>query len=623
MTKRMEDPAFAQAFRLSNALRESAPYLAGPNQWNQALNDGQIGVGVKYSAGVPMTALYEDFAKAPQQVRDRASLSAEQRQILDNVVQQQGKASLADQMRSFVIGDGGDFKDFKERLAALTPAEKENLKNEYNAKYHESLDNQYLGKVDKSHLIEYTKLLSTSTGDGVQDFVERRLAADKSGTAADASSLTLDRAVQLNQSLLTEYSNMRKTLPEDKQRVLDQLFSEAKLQQVQSEQAKAELIYNATMAAVMLASIPATAGLSTAALAALIPAATAAGAAYRVELLRAVEGGNFDDSTRNLINQSLIGGADALLTVAPGALLGKTAKGAAELAPSTRAEIEAFVTELKAAGSTGREVVVSGVGRQVATGTGRELVAGTGSHLIEDGGRALLPGTGRALVPSTGRALVVATEREVVTVGSREVATVGSREVATIEGREVGTTFGRAGRTGGRTGPTIIDGEYTVISETAPGAIRPSLLRPALGTLAPETAVRIAAAASHTERAITATTKPTDAPVIPPVVVPPVAKVYQPSEAMLKAATVRRGEGPWQSAERILKADGKHHSIEEVRALTKAIQQVYASNPNNPNMNSLKVHHNFVGDTAQSYNALIGAVKDERVKALLIQFAAK
>lgn len=40
-------------------------------------------------------------------------------------------------------------------------------------------------------------------------------------------------------------------------------------------------------------------------------------------------------------------------------------------------------------------------------------------------------------------------------------------------------------------------------------------------------------------------------------------------------------------------------------------------------MNSLKVNHNFVGDTAKSYNALIGAVKDERVKALLIQFAAK
>jgi hypothetical protein len=658
MSKRMEDPKFAEAFRLSNVLRESVPYLNGPNQWNQALNDGQIGVGVKYSAGVPMTALYEDFAKAPQQVRDHASLSTEQRQILDNVVTQQGKASLADQMRSFVIGDGGDFKDFNERLAALTPAEKENLKNEYNAKYHSSLDNDYLSKVDKSHSIEYTKLLSASTGDGVQDFVDRRLTADKSGTAADASSLTLDRAVQMNQSLLTEYSNMRKTLPEDKQRVLDQLFSEAKLQQVQSEQAKAELIYNATMAAAMLASIPATAGLSAAALTALIPAATVAGAAYRVELLKSVEGGNFDDSTRNMVRQSLLGGADALLAVAPGALFGKGLKGATELAPSTRTEIEAFVTQLRATGSTGRELVVAGAGREVVAGTGRELVAGTGRELIAGTGRELVAGTGRELVAGTGRELVAGTGREVVAGTGRELVAgtgrelvagtgrelvagtgrelvagtgreliagtgrelvVGSREIATVEGRELGTVLGRAGRTGGRTGPTIIDGEFTVISETTPGALRPGLLRPALG---PETAVRIAAATAHGDAALTAT-KPTDAPVVPPKVVPPVAKEYQPSEAMIKAATVRRGEGPWQSAERILKADGKHHSIDEVRALTKAIQQVYAANPNNPHMSSLKVQHNFVKDTAQSYNALINAVKDERVKALLIQFAAK
>ncbi|MFN8553300.1 MAG: hypothetical protein U0103_17635 [Candidatus Obscuribacterales bacterium] len=643
MSKRMEDPAFAAAFRVSNALRESAPYLANQNSWNQALQDGQIGAGVKYSLGVPMSSLYEDFARAPQQVRDRVSLSGDQRQILDSVIKQDGKATLADQLRSFAIGDGGDFRDFRDRLAALTPAQRESLKNEYSAKYNSSLDNDFLGKVDKAHSIEYGKLLSTTSGDGVQDFVDRRLSADKSGTAADASALTLDRTVQSNQSLLTEYSRMRQNLPEDRQRVLDQLFSEAKFQQVQSEHAKAELIYNATMAAAMLASIPATAGLSTAALAALVPAATAAGAAYRVELMKAVEGGNFDDSTRNMVRQSLLGAADGLLIAAPAALFGKGVKGAAELAPSTRTEIEVFVTQLRATGTTGREVVVAGTGREAVyggvlrevqpalTGGSRELLpaATKGREIVPAAaattGRELIPAAtataGRELVPAAtataGRELVVAgtstTGRELVAAGTREV--VPAAEGA---GREVGAALGRAEA---RRGPTIIDGEYTVISETT--AARASRLRPALGDLglAPETAVRIAAAAQHTDAALAAR-KPADAPVVEPVV-PPAVKEYKPSEAMIKAATVRRGEGPWQSAERILKADGKQHSLEEVRALTKAIQQVYALNPNNPSMSSLKVQHNFVADTAKSYTALINAVKDDRVKALLIKFAAQ
>ncbi len=45
-----------------------------------------------------------------------------------------------------------------------------------------------------------------------------------------------------------------------------------------------------------------------------------------------------------------------------------------------------------------------------------------------------------------------------------------------------------------------------------------------------------------------------------------------PTDKLMQLATVRRGEGPFQSAERILRSDGKRHSIDEVMALTRALQ---------------------------------------------------
>ncbi|CAN5576134.1 hypothetical protein BH11CYA1_BH11CYA1_21050 [soil metagenome] len=94
----------------------------------------------------------------------------------------------------------------------------------------------------------------------------------------------------------------------------------------------------------------------------------------------------------------------------------------------------------------------------------------------------------------------------------------------------------------------------------------------------------------------------------------------QPSDNLIKLATVRRGEGPWQSAERILATDGKVHSVAEVRALTRAIQATFKDDNNgNGDMSGLKVKYNFV--TANNYEALVNAVKDENVKKLLLGLA--
>ncbi|MBS1957176.1 MAG: hypothetical protein JST89_23505 [Cyanobacteria bacterium SZAS-4] len=631
MAKRMEDPAFAAAFKLSNALRESAPYMANQITWNMALKDGQIPPGVKLGMGVPMTDLYESFARSPKETRDRTSLSTDQRQILDAVVAQGGKQTLADQLRSFNIGDGGNFQDFRERLAALSPDERQKLKEEYNTKYHSSLDNDFLGKVDAAHMLEYTKLLSSAKSDGVQDFIDRRASADSGGTPADASNLTLDRTVQQNQALLTEYAKMRQALPEDKQRLLDQVFSEAKLQEIQSEKAKAEMIYNGMMAAALVASIPLTAGLSATTLAALSAGGAIAGGVGRVELLKKIEGGNFDDSVSNQLKQYAIGAAEGLLIAGPNLAI----KGVKALSPSAIAELKVFSTELRAS-TTGTDLVVSGSRGAAVAERGAvlaeratPLVAERAAPLVAERSAPLLAERGAtpliAAERTTGRELVVQGGRDVVVKGTgREVAISGSREVAIAERAERGVGAADAARAGARRGPTIIDGEYTVISEGIRTArpIRPIPV-PIIERIAPTIPTVLKGAAAADKAAETVVPPKADDRIVPPAVTPSKPTEYQPSEAMIKAATVRRGEGPWQSAERILKADGKPHSIDEVRALTKAIQQVYGKNPNNPDMGSLKVNHNFVKDTAQSYNALINTVTDARVKALLIQFAAR
>jgi hypothetical protein len=94
----------------------------------------------------------------------------------------------------------------------------------------------------------------------------------------------------------------------------------------------------------------------------------------------------------------------------------------------------------------------------------------------------------------------------------------------------------------------------------------------------------------------------------------------KPSENLINLATVRRGEGPWQSAERILATDGKRHSVAEVRALTRAIQATFKTDNNgNGDMSGLKVKYNFV--TAKNYQALVNAVQDQNVKNLLLGLA--
>lgn len=93
----------------------------------------------------------------------------------------------------------------------------------------------------------------------------------------------------------------------------------------------------------------------------------------------------------------------------------------------------------------------------------------------------------------------------------------------------------------------------------------------------------------------------------------------QPTDKVLGLATVRRGEGPFHSAERLLAAAGGKHDIDEVRALTKALKNIY-NEEGHGDLKDLRVKHGFI--TKENFNKLVNTVDNEAVKEALRKLAA-
>lgn len=156
-------------------------------------------------------------------------------------------------------------------------------------------------------------------------------------------------------------------------------------------------------------------------------------------------------------------------------------------------------------------------------------------------------------------------------------------------GDNVATTAGKFGDDVSRAMPQILD--------TAAD----------LATIAPKVAVALHNAGDIAENTLDFE-PPTETPVVP--------TQPMPTQDLIALATVRRGEGPWQTAERILAAGGGEYGIDEVRALSKAIKVVYAADANNPDIAGLKVNHNFI--TNDNFDDLLAEVSNDSVKAALM-----
>lgn len=88
-----------------------------------------------------------------------------------------------------------------------------------------------------------------------------------------------------------------------------------------------------------------------------------------------------------------------------------------------------------------------------------------------------------------------------------------------------------------------------------------------------------------------------------------------PSADLIKMATVRDGEGPYQSAQRILKAGGGRASHEEIRALSDALKSVYSGD-----LNDLHSRHEFINK--DNFKKVMENVKNPRVREILKKMSA-
>jgi len=104
---------------------------------------------------------------------------------------------------------------------------------------------------------------------------------------------------------------------------------------------------------------------------------------------------------------------------------------------------------------------------------------------------------------------------------------------------------------------------------------------------------------------------PADQPAPAPAEAPKDAQATNPQ--FLENAKVRRGEGPYQVASRLLAADGQPTKQADVKALTEAFKKVYGdqqkADPNLPGLAGLKQNHAFINKDN------LKAVTDELKKA--------
>lgn len=93
-----------------------------------------------------------------------------------------------------------------------------------------------------------------------------------------------------------------------------------------------------------------------------------------------------------------------------------------------------------------------------------------------------------------------------------------------------------------------------------------------------------------------------------------------PNSDLLDLATVRKGEGPFHSAERMLAANGHKASMDEVRSLVKAMKTMYAAEGHG-DLKDLKVKHKFV--TPENFEKLLSTVDNPKAKEALLRFIKK
>jgi hypothetical protein len=322
LTRTIQSEAFAKGATTNQAI------WASEDATRATLATGKIPLDVKLWLDMPRKGLYAEVAQRPE--AERANLlkylNEDEKKLVENARNQNGQTTLADDLRSFVIGDGSKYQSFEDQLKALSPQQKQDLKKEYQSKYG-SLDDQFLARVDRKDKVQFRNYLDPAISvDGRQDYYDNlreRLKSD-SGFSADGSGLSVERASILHAEELQKFQSQFKNLPADKQELLNKQFAESIEQYRESKGKLKEIVVDATITTAAIVAAPFSGGISLTGLSYV----AASGAAFRLAAAKVIEGDDFNSSPENVLKELLTGGTTAATAfIGPEAILGLTNVG--------------------------------------------------------------------------------------------------------------------------------------------------------------------------------------------------------------------------------------------------------------------------------------------------------
>ncbi|CAN5330773.1 hypothetical protein BH11CYA1_BH11CYA1_44280 [soil metagenome] len=231
-----------------------------------------------------------------------------------------GELTDADRFRLFALGDKVEQDSLRDKLAKMTPEQRQQLADEYYTKYHRLITSDVIGKVKEEDKWRFRELLSPT------DISVRQIALDSqralnSHTSDfdpflksfwDYSRVSADASQdKLNQFVAEHAKELEKLTPEQRKQFDDAVnnFSEAQRNYINSKGEFAEAFVNATITIAAIGGALFTGGTSLT----LLAAVGAGGALYRVAMMKAIQGSDFDSSAKNIFKQGFEGSTAAVL----------------------------------------------------------------------------------------------------------------------------------------------------------------------------------------------------------------------------------------------------------------------------------------------------------------------
>ncbi|MCW5821747.1 MAG: hypothetical protein KIT34_03030 [Cyanobacteria bacterium TGS_CYA1] len=135
-----------------------------------------------------------------------------------------GNPQLMDKLRAFILGDGGNFSDFKQLLKDLPPRKRQRLHDDYLRIFESNFANDFLDKVDKAHKFEYMLLISVTPKDTINDFF-LRMSQSAPLLVPEGSDLSLQGILQINKQVASQFNCTFKEIPKPLQEALVEYFS--------------------------------------------------------------------------------------------------------------------------------------------------------------------------------------------------------------------------------------------------------------------------------------------------------------------------------------------------------------------------------------------------------------